>query len=476
MIDLLSNAVGGHVVACNDQFFAEAANLLKPADPEWREGVYTDHGKWMDGWETRRRREPGHDWVIIALGIPGRIRQVVVDTSHFTGNYPEAFSLDACGVGSDQMVESAEWVEVIPNTPLQGDTVARFDIVEPHRITHLRLNIYPDGGIARLRAYGDPLPDIELVCPDELTDLAAAAVGGTAVEASDAHYSDPSNLLLPTKPGGMWDGWETRRRRQPGHDWAVFRLGMPGTVERLVVDTTHFKGNAPGWVSLEVSEEGESWEMVVDRAPVQPDTVNVVPLARPALATDVRLSLHPDGGLARMRVMGRPHPRVAVARRLDYVNALFVSEARRFFHTACAASAWVESMVNARPFESAKEVFAKADEAFARLSAEDWLEAFAGHPRIGERGDAVSAREQAGMARAARRLLEELAAVNAEYERRFGFTYIVYATGKTAEEMLEIARHRLGNSKQEELINAATEQKKITWTRLRRMLCVPEES
>ncbi|MFQ5522161.1 MAG: allantoicase [Acidimicrobiia bacterium] len=475
MIDLLSNAVGGHVVACNDQFFAEAANLLKVSEPEWKEGVYTDHGKWMDGWETRRRREPGHDWVVLALGIPGRVRRVVVDTSYFTGNYPEAFSLEACGVGSDERVDSAGWAELIPRTPLEGDAVATFDVTEPHRVTHVRVNIYPDGGVARLRVHGHPLPSIGLVCPEEPTDLAGAAVGGQALDASDSHYSDPSNLLLPTKPAGMWDGWETRRRRQSGHDWATFRLGLPGTVERLVVDTTHFKGNAPGWVSFEVSEEGTAWETVIERAPVQPDAVNVVPMEPPAPAAFVRLSLHPDGGVARLRVMGRPAARVAVTRRLEYLNALFDPEAQRFFNAVCASSRWVETMVSARPFESPKSAFISAEEAFGLLEPGDWLEAFAGHPRIGESGDAVSAREQAGTARAPRRLLEELAAVNAEYERRFGFTYIVYATGKTAEEMLEIARGRLNNAKEEELSNAAAEQKKITWTRLRRMLCVSEE-
>jgi allantoicase len=476
MIDLLSEPVGGRVVLCNDQFFAEAANLLKLADPVWKEGVYTDHGKWMDGWETRRRREPSHDWVVLALGIPGRLHRLVVDTSHFTGNYPEAFSVDACGVGSDQRVESAEWSEMIPRTSLQGDSVAEFEISDPHRVTHVRLNIYPDGGVARLRLYGEPLPNITLVCPEEPTDLASAAVGGRILDASDTHFSEPSNLLLPSKSAGMWDGWETRRRRGPGHDWAVVRLGLPGTVERVTVETTHFKGNAPGSVSLEVSKDGSAWETVIDRTPVQADAVNPSPLEIPSLAAFVRFGIHPDGGVARLRVLGRADPGVAMAKRIEYVNALFEPEAIRFFHTACASSAWVRAMVGGHPYESVTDLFRAAGEAFEAMGTEDWLEAFAGHPRIGERGDAVSAREQAGVDRTTRRLLEELAAVNREYERRFGFIYIVYASAKNAEEMLEIAKQRLGNTKEVEIANAATEQKRITDTRLKRMLCIPEGS
>jgi allantoicase len=150
MIDLVSERVGGRVVECNDEFFADASNLIKPAAPVWKEDTYTDRGKWMDGWETRRRREPGYDWCVLSLGIPGLIRRVSVDTSYFTGNYPEEFSLDASGGGE-------VWSEVIPKTALQGDSVGVFDVAYSHRVTRIRLNIYPDGGIARLRVEGVPV-------------------------------------------------------------------------------------------------------------------------------------------------------------------------------------------------------------------------------------------------------------------------------------------------------------------------------
>jgi allantoicase len=429
----------------------------------------------MDGWETRRRREPGHDWCVLALGIPGAIRSVTVDTSHFTGNYPESFSLEACGVGADERLEPATWEELVPRTALSGDSVAVFDVNDFHRVTHLRLNIYPDGGVARLRVDGDPIPMMQEVCPqDGRTDLASSLVGGEATDASDVHYSPPSNMLRPTEPAGMWDGWETKRRRGPGHDWATFRLGLPGMVEQIEVDTRFFLGNCPGWVSVSLSDDASTWNEVVAGAEMKPDAVNVIDLEQAAHAGYLRLDIHPDGGVARIRVRGRPDRDAAGRLRLLYLNALFDEEARRFFHTACAATAWVDEMMGGRPFRDVETVLARATTAFDSVSKGDWVEAFAGHPRIGDKGDHVANREQSGAAGADDLVLAELAEVNTAYEEAHGFTYIVYASGKTAEEMLAIARARLGNTTEEELANAAGEQRAITETRLRRMLCLDE--
>jgi allantoicase len=473
MTDLISEAVGGRVVACNDEFFGEAKNLLQTTDPVWREGVYTEAGKWMDGWETRRRRDPGHDWCVIALGIPGAVRSVTVDTSHFTGNYPDSFSIEVCGAGSDDRLASATWEEVIPQTGLAGDSVATFDVDDTRRVTHLRLNIFPDGGVARLRVDGDPIPMMGQVCPEEgRTDLASALVGGVATDASDLHYSPPSNMLRPTEPAGMWDGWETRRRRGPGNDWATFRLGLPGLIETVEVDTRFFRGNSPGWVSIHLSEDGSDWREVIARAEVKADAVNIIDLAEPTHAGHLRLDIHPDGGVARLRVRGTPDRDGAGRLRTLYLNSLFDQEARRFFHTACASASWVEQMMTGRPYPDVESVLALASTAFDTLGEVDWSEAFAGHPRIGERGDPVANAEQAGTAHADETVRAQLAEVNAAYERAHGFTYIVFATGKTAEEMLAIARSRLVNSTEDEMANAAGEQRAITESRLRRMLCM----
>ena len=471
MTDLISEEVGGRVVDFNDQFFAEADNLLVNSAPVWKEDKFTDRGKWMDGWETRRRREPGHDWCVLALGVPGRISRVTIDTAHFTGNYAEEFSLEGCGVGVDERLDDAEWVEVIPQTRLKGDSVAVFDVSDRHRVTHLRLNIYPDGGVARLRIEGEPIPGMNRVCPEGQTDLVSAGLGGVALDASDVHYSAPSNLLRATSPAGMWDGWETRRRRGPGHDWATFHLGIPGHLEGVEVDTRHFKGNSPGWVSIDVSDDGETWTEVIGKAPVQPDSLNNVDLIEPARTEYLRLSIHPDGGVARLRAWGRPDRELAGEKRLHYLNSLFDQEARRFFDTACSAKTWVRSMLSSRPFPDVAAVFTSVGEAFSNLSEEDWLEAFAGHARIGERGDDVENREQAGASTAADALLAELEDVNRLYEDKFGFIYIVYASGKTAEEMLDIAQQRVSNTREEEISRASEQQRAITETRLQRMLC-----
>ena len=471
MIDLLSAAVGGRVVECNDEFFAEAVNLIADSDPVWKEGEFTERGKWMDGWETRRRREEGHDWCVLALGIPGRVARVTVDTSHFTGNYPDSFSLEGCGVGSDDRLGDAPWVELLPSTVLEGDSVAVFEVTEPHRVTYLRFNIYPDGGVARLRVEGEPVPGWDQVCSEGLVDLASPVVGGEVVEASDTHYSQPSNLLRPTPSRGMWDGWETRRRRGPGHDWAIFRLGLPGLVESVVVDTTHFKGNSPGWVSVDFSDDGRDWVAGVEMALVRPDTANHVVADPPREAGMVRLSIHPDGGVARFRVMGRAALGAAGQTRLTYLDSLFPTEATRFFTAACASTRWVGMMAEARPFADLESLFQTAEESFEALEEDDWLEALAGHPRIGERGDSISTGEQAGAAQADDETRQQLREVNQAYQERFGFTYIVYATGKTAVEMLAIALARLANTRDEEIANAADEQRRITMTRLRRMTC-----
>lgn len=469
MIDLMSERVGGRVVAFNDEFFAPATNLIKPDSPLAND-EYTDRGKWMDGWETRRRREPGHDWVVIKLGIPGRIRRVVVDTSHFTGNFPEQFSLEATGVGD---LEHADWVELIPRSGLDGHSVEEFEVDDQHRVEMIRFNIYPDGGVARLRVEGDPIPAMDLVCPDTEIDLAVASVGAGVVDASDLHYSHPANMLRPSSSVGMWDGWETKRRRDHGHDWVVVRLGMRGFVDRLIVDTAHFKGNAPGWVSAELSDDGETWTMASERVPVEADKANVVGVGG-AKGAYLRLSIHPDGGLARLRAIGSAERGAAGALRVRYLNSLFGQAAVRFFHTACSSTAWVDEMIARRPYLTVGAALEEAEIAFGSLREEDWLEAFAGHPRIGERGDENSNREQSGTSTASRETIRELIDVNRRYEDKFGFTYIVYATGKTADAMLAIARERLGNDREQEIANAAAEQRKITATRLRRMLCQEE--
>ncbi len=321
LTDLASERLGGAAIAANDEFFAGKENLVKPERPVFREHEYTDRGKWMDGWETRRRRTPGHDWCVIRLGLPGAIRGVVVDTSHFKGNYPDACSLESCEMTGDPTPEAlaaARWQEVLPRSALRGDCENAFEVREALRATHVRLNIFPDGGVARLRVHGVVRPDPERLARGGEPDLAAVENGGLVLAANDMFFGNRHNLILPGPSRGMHDGWETRRRRGPGHDWAIVRLAGKGTIRRVEVDTSHFKGNAPESCSLEgldspdadglsAPQATEPWKEILSRSPLSPDAVHtfVQELRDAGPVTHARLNIYPDGGIARLRLFGR---------------------------------------------------------------------------------------------------------------------------------------------------------------------------
>jgi allantoicase len=318
--DLAAERFGSAVVAANDEFFASKESLIKPSAPEWREGVYTERGKWMDGWETRRRRAPGHDWAIIRLGLPGIVRGVVIDTSFFTGNFPERASIDACTIAG---VPSAEWLvgpdapwrSMLASTPLAGNAQNSFAVTGAHeRVTHLRLNIFPDGGVARLRVHGDVVPDESVFANGRETDLASIENGGFVVRCSDMHYGHRQNLIMPGRSTHMGDGWETKRRRGPGHEWSIVRLGRRGTIDRVELDTDHFKGNAPGSAMIEYWDANDlpesnvasaAWRVLVPDAAIQPHARHRFDGLSALAATHVRLNIYPDGGVARLRVFGR---------------------------------------------------------------------------------------------------------------------------------------------------------------------------
>ncbi len=315
-VDLVSARLGGVVVEATDDFFAEKENLINPADPVWREGEYTDRGQWMDGWESRRRRTPGHDWCVVRLGAVGQITDFVVDTAFFTGNYPESCSIEGWfGVGDPEA--AAAWSPLLAESALKGNSVHRFSVADAPQCSHLRLHIYPDGGVARLRAYGDVVPDWDRVLLDDgPVDLVEVRHGGTVVDCSDRFYSAPENMLLPGASLGMHDGWQTQRRRGPGHDWCVFALGRTGTVNGAELHTSHFKGNYPDRCSLELAtlDAGAdpaqaAWHEVLSETKLEADYIHRFDLSAAArLATHARLNIFPDGGVARLRLLGHVAP------------------------------------------------------------------------------------------------------------------------------------------------------------------------
>lgn len=465
--DLASERMGGRVLSANDEFFAPKENLLKSSRPVFVDGKFTDRGKWMDGWETRRRRSPGHDWCVVALGAPGLLRGVVVDTAHFKGNFPEACSLLACSQAPD---DNTHWVELLPKMALAGDSENSFALNSPWRFTHVRLNIFPDGGVARLRIYGDVVP-----APQQGPyDLAAAPNGGWITASSDAFFAAPQNLLFPGAATHMGDGWETRRRRGPGHDWVIVRLATAGTIGHVEVDTSHFKGNYPESCQLQSCDgEGVVCEEVLPRVALAPDTVQrfAQELRPHAPAAFVMFRIFPDGGVARLRIFGTPSEAGKTAIGLRWLDSLPPDQAAAAFLRCCASRAWAAQMASSRPFVDRPALHQRASAIWQNLDATDWREAFAGHPQIGaSHAQGWAQSEQAGTRDATPALLQALQDGNREYEQRFGHVFLVCATGKTAPHMLALLRQRLDNDPTAELHVAADEQRKITELRLDKLM------
>ena len=326
--DLASRALAGSVVYANDELFAQRENLITPERAVFSTEDFGHKGKVYDGWETRRRREPGHDWAIVRLGVPGVVRGVNVDTSWFKGNYPPYASVEAASFEwhpSVDELEAADWVTLVEKSPVSGDTDNYFSVEDGRRYTHLRLTIYPDGGVARFRVHGEPVPD-----PRFLTgtvDLAALENGGSVTDCSNMFYSSPTQILQPGRARIMGEGWENARRRDDGNDHVTVKLAAPGLVRRVEIDTSYFVGNAAGWARLSGVNEAtgdvddpSTWTELVPKTRLQPDTRHFFRVRPDAAVTHVRLDVYPDGGLARLRVNGEVDEaalRAAVVRWLD---------------------------------------------------------------------------------------------------------------------------------------------------------------
>jgi allantoicase len=494
--DLASERLGGAVLFANDEFFADKENLLRPHAAVFREHVYTDRGKWMDGWETRRRRTPGHDYCLIRLGLAGIIRGVVVDTAFFRGNYPEHCSIEATAARADTPPEAlldpaTHWVEILPRSPLEGDKKNLFSVSSPYRFTHLRFNIFPDGGVARLRVHGESVPALPRAFAGSVEiDVAAAENGAEVLSSSDMFFGVRHNLIMPGRALNMGDGWETKRRRGPGHDWALLALAAESTLHRIEVDTNHFKGNYPDTCMIEgvslrpgddLASPTLSWKEILPRTKLQAHTRHFFEeeLTSRGPFSHVRLNIYPDGGVSRLRLFGLPSSEGRMAARLRGLNALPPAEAEAELRTCCGAPAWARKMATRRPFFDLERLLQASDAISGELGRDDWLAAFRAHPRIGERKaetpeGAVERRwardEQAGVSRADAETIAALSEDNARYDEKFGHIFIICAAGKTASEMLEQLRSRLENSPERELLVAAEEQRKITRVRLTKLL------
>lgn len=309
--------LGTEVLYATDDFFAPKERLIDAADPVWIEGKYDDNGKWMDGWESRRKRVEGYDYCIVKLGIPGIIHGFDIDTSFFTGNYAPAASIDVCVSDEEVPGDDADWHTLLPEADLHGDYHNYFSVDSEQAVSHLRLNIYPDGGVARLRIYGEVQPDPSHTEAGKSIDLLSMKNGGRALLASDEHYGSMHNLNLPDQGTHMGDGWETARRRGPGYDWVVFELGQPGTIESVKIDTSFYKGNFPDRAEIraamagsveDLEKESAEWPVLLPESKLKMDSILEFSneLQDVGVVSHVRLHSIPDGGVMRLRVIGKP--------------------------------------------------------------------------------------------------------------------------------------------------------------------------
>jgi allantoicase len=314
-IQLEQPRLGTRVTYATDEFFAAKERLIDAAEPVFIDGKYDEHGKWMDGWESRRKRTPGHDYCIIKLGVPGLLHGVDIDTRFFTGNFPPQASLEGCI--SEDDVPAGGWKELLGKQDLQGDAHHYIAIDSDTIWTHLRLNIFPDGGIARLRIYGEVRPDLRSATGS--IDLVALENGGRAIDCSDEHYGSMHNLNVAGRGVNMGDGWETARRRGPGNDWVVLVLGHPGKIDSVEVDTAHFKGNYPDRVSLEaalfnaeedIGRNSDKWKVLLPETKLEMDKQHFFEheLNDVGTVSHVRMSIYPDGGVSRLRLHGQIDP------------------------------------------------------------------------------------------------------------------------------------------------------------------------
>ncbi|OZI34266.1 allantoicase [Bordetella genomosp. 10] len=316
-VNLADERLGAKVVAASDEWYAPAQRLLDPAQPNYY--YHDDEGmRYVDGWETSRRRAAGHEWCVIGLGRPGELAAVGIDTRFFTGNYPLAVSIEGCALDGGAPLEEAVWRPLLPITPAAGDTPALHPLERTGRITHIRLNMHPDGGMARLRVFGKIDGDGTLA-QGELADLAALENGACVLGCSDSHFGSVNALIAPGPSVAWGKGWESRRKRTPGHDWAVIALATPGRIEQALVDTKYYTGNFPAGFSLQgacaadvppalILNEAMHWPELLDRQALQGGSEHLVPLPAHAqrIVTHVRLNIYPDGGVTRLRLFGRP--------------------------------------------------------------------------------------------------------------------------------------------------------------------------
>ena len=468
LVDLAAKNMGGEVIIASDDFFASKDNLIKDGRAVWDPTTFSDTGKVYDGWESRRNRTESNDWVIIKLARPGVISLIDVDTDHFLGNAPQFISVEGIMEHFDaKRINELDWQEIIPVSSVRSGRQNLFIIHNQQTFNFVRLQIFPDGGVARFRCYGRAhVPNT-----DDLTDYASLLNGGKAILASDMFFGEMNNLLKPYPPPNMGDGWETKRRRGKGHDWVIIELGKAIVPQEIEVDTTHFKGNYPDYCEIDVRSTNlppniiaydDKWTTIISKFKLQGDSKHSISdfsIYEPI--THIRLRIYPDQGVCMIEELNENE------------------DLRTQLLACCGSENWADNLIKLLPFRDLNDLIEKSNFVWYNLSEKDWLEAFSKHPKIGDieslrakytQHDTWSKQEQGSMREVVDEVLQKLKQYNLDYERKNGFIFIIFATGKSAEEMLQILETRLENSLSQELEIAAREQNKITRLRLERLV------
>ena len=318
LVDLAQTRLGSKIVFKTDDFFASANRIINPAPPIFKEGAFDKHGKWMDGWETRRRRRKGHDYLIIKLGKPGRITKVDIDTSHFSGNHPAQASLQACYSNKRIPGKNSKWITILKKKITKANSHHFFNIKNKSVFTHIKLNIYPDGGVARLRIYGSIATE-KINFGKKIINLSSVLNGASIIACNNQHFGKAENILAPGNGKNMGDGWETRRSRGKNFDWLILKCAKAGKINKIQIDTHHFKGNYPDMCSLQavylpgnissnsIVKKSSKWKLLLNKVKLRANRKHnfrnkLMPKNK---INYIRINIFPDGGISRFRALGR---------------------------------------------------------------------------------------------------------------------------------------------------------------------------
>ena len=317
MTNLADPRIGSKVVFKTDDFFASAKRIINNQTPVFKEGVFDNHGKWMDGWETRRRRTKGFDYLIIKLGKPGKIRSIDIDTAYFSGNQPTQASLEACFSKKNNPNNKSNWIQILNKKKIGPNKNHNFKIKNQSIFTHVKLNIYPDGGIARLRIFGEMVLK-KYNFKNKIINLTSMVNGASIVGCNNEHFGKSENILAPGKGKNMGDGWETRRSRGKNHDWLIIKCGCTGSIKKIEIDTHHFKGNYPdscsiqaAYISKKISnskivQKSQKWNFVLNKTKLKANKKHIFKnnIISKNKINFIKINIFPDGGISRIRTFG----------------------------------------------------------------------------------------------------------------------------------------------------------------------------